>query len=90
MILLSSFFLRSSLPPTPEGKPRFKRLDSTGHLCCYCKDVLREAMQTACGHHMCEACVDRLFESPTTGPIRCPAKEEDCDDLTREKVSLFL
>jgi len=75
-----------SLPlPTPQSKPKFvQRLDSQ-HKCCHCGQVVRNAMQTSCGHRVCEECVEDIFAGKEE-PVRCPAGETDCDDLNRADV----
>ena len=65
------------------------KLDPKSHVCPVCKNVLRDAVQTACGHHMCAECVDTLFAG-TTGAVRCPANEEDCEDLLKTGVITYL
>lgn len=35
---------------------------SPAYICKSCGYVLRDAMQTPCGHHYCEPCINRIFE----------------------------
>lgn len=72
---------------TPKGTPRFIRLDSKHH-CQVCKGVVRDAMQTSCGHRICQSCIDTLFKD-SSGPVMCPANEEDCETQLRDHVSLL-
>lgn len=48
--------------------------------------LLRDAVQTPCGHRMCAQCVGSyLADSPSK---ICPANEEDCEQITASNVSL--
>ena len=55
-------------------------------LCIVCRVVLRDPWQTECGHRMCFNCMNGLFVD--VPEVRCPAKEEDCEMITREKVRI--
>ncbi|XP_060562563.1 TNF receptor-associated factor 3-like [Ruditapes philippinarum] len=75
----------SSIQSTPSGTPHFIRLEPR-HCCHVCKNVLRDSMQTACGHRICKLCVGPLFDDKTE-PIPCPAGEEDCSDLFKSDIT---
>ena len=52
--------------------------------CVVCHSVLKDPWQTECGHRMCVSCMTMLFE--TTAEVRCPANEEDCERISRDRV----
>lgn len=56
---LENLSLSSSLG-TPDDTPKFVQLDPSCY-CIHCKQVLRDAFQLACGHHVCRQCLDPLF-----------------------------
>ena len=53
--------------------------------CVVCHSVLKDPWQTECGHRMCVSCMTRLFE--TAPEVRCPANEDDCEIISRDRVS---
>ena len=53
-------------------------------MCVVCRTVLKDPWQTECGHRMCFTCMNELLVDGTE--VRCPANEEDCEMITREKV----
>lgn len=55
--------------------------------CVVCDGVLKDPWQTECGHRMCVACMTRIFESAEE--VMCPAYDEDCVMISRDKVSVF-
>ena len=57
-------------------------------LCCHCKDILIEPMQTQCGHLMCKACIDFLL-STLGDPVTCPLSTEDdpCDPISKQDAA---
>ncbi|KAL4237329.1 TNF receptor-associated factor 3 [Mactra antiquata] len=71
---------------TPKGNPEFVRLDSK-HLCQVCRNVVREAMQTSCGHRICQNCIEPMFKD-SPGPVMCPANEEDCEEQYKDRITL--
>lgn len=81
-----AFFIEK-IPSTQirPGDPTFADIE-TRHRCLVCKNVLRDAMQTTCGHRICENCVPEIFEGKTE-PVICPANEEDCDKLHRSQIT---
>ncbi|XP_052768381.1 TNF receptor-associated factor 3-like [Mya arenaria] len=70
---------------TPGDIPQFVRLDSK-HQCYICRHVVRNSMQTSCGHRICEECAPKLFEGKEE-PVKCPAGEVDCEDLYRKDIT---
>lgn len=51
--------------------------------CPICSQVVQHAVQTFCGHRFCESCLESYLPADGT-PARCPAKEEDCQMISRE------
>lgn len=69
-----------SLPPTPAEDPDFVNIKETEkYYCILHNGVLRNAMQTLCGHRFCESCINTYLQSGDSR--RCPANEDDCVDL---------
>ncbi|KAK3092356.1 hypothetical protein FSP39_001850 [Pinctada imbricata] len=54
-------------------------------MCKICNDVLRDAVQTFCGHRLCLQCIDQALQGRESIP--CPAKEEGCVDLKCEEIN---
>ncbi|XP_061171996.1 TNF receptor-associated factor 3-like [Saccostrea echinata] len=86
---LPSLTLNASLPSlphqqTPPGNPDFVSLPAK-YRCTICRGVLRDAVQTLCGHRACGQCVDQLL---TGNPkrIKCPANEEFCVILNGTEI----
>ena len=51
--------------------------------CPICHRVVRNPVQTVCGHRYCESCLtDHLPKDGTA--IKCPANEEDCEMISKE------
>ncbi|KAK2187466.1 hypothetical protein NP493_164g01010 [Ridgeia piscesae] len=73
---LMQFVLQGSLPHFVALHERF--------LCIVCRVVLKDPWQTECGHRMCFNCMNELFVDVIE--VRCPANEEDCEMITREKM----
>ena len=69
---------------TPAGNPEFVRLDSK-YMCQKCQGVVREAMQTPCGHRLCQNCVNEMFVDDKS-KVQCPANDEDCTEMSKEEV----
>nr|QOS44541.1 tumor necrosis factor receptor TARF3 [Mimachlamys nobilis] len=79
---MNSFSL--SMQQTPPGHPFFVNLDPK-HRCLKCRDVLRDAVQTLCGHRMCEVCAFKLFDEQP--PYACPGKDDTCvPNLKKEEI----
>ena len=59
---------------------------NTPHMTCVqCRNLLRPPVQqTPCGHRMCQACVEHIFDYRIVS--HCPAKCTDCVDITKQKV----
>ena len=72
----------------PPGTPRYVSLPDS-YRCAACQGVLREAVQTECGHRACAVCVSQLLTENYQGGVTCPAKEESCVILKEDKVFLF-
>ena len=49
--------------------------------CPVCGRVLHNALQTACGHRLCEPCLDALLAR--ADPAHCPGAEQACVPLSR-------
>ena len=63
------------------------QVDASKYQCAVCKRLLRDPVQTVCGHRMCRTCADTLLEGDAgTNGVPCPAGEEDCEVITRDKV----
>ena len=69
---------------TPTGNPEFVRLDSK-YMCQKCHMVVREAMQTPCGHRLCQNCVNEMFVDDKV-KVQCPANDEDCTEMSKNEV----
>ena len=54
--------------------------------CIVCHTVLKDPWQTECGHRMCYNCMMGLFVDGTE--VMCPANEDDCEMIARERVIL--
>ncbi|XP_021361305.1 TNF receptor-associated factor 3-like [Mizuhopecten yessoensis] len=67
---------------TPVGNPDFVKLDPK-YKCLKCRKVLRDAVQTLCGHRMCEICAFKAFDEPP--PIRCPGNEDTCVPILQKE-----
>nr|ALI86639.1 TRAF [Azumapecten farreri] len=82
MASLNSFSL--SMQQTPPGSPSFVSLDPQ-YRCLKCRDVLRDAVQTLCGHRMCEVCAAKVFDE--LPPFRCPGNDDTCvPNLKKEEI----
>ncbi|KAK3106859.1 hypothetical protein FSP39_001536 [Pinctada imbricata] len=76
----------ASQVPLP-GKPEFVNI-SERYLCLMCHQVLRNAVQTTCGHRLCEQCVNDEIERGVEGGavVKCPGGEEDCVVLSPTEI----
>ncbi|XP_033733710.1 TNF receptor-associated factor 3-like [Pecten maximus] len=84
MATVSTDSFSLSIQQTPKGHPSFVNLD-TKHKCLLCRDVLRDAVQTLCGHRMCEVCAFKVVDEPP--PRRCPGKDDMCvPNLRTEEI----
>ncbi|XP_005089646.1 TNF receptor-associated factor 3 [Aplysia californica] len=54
------------------------------YICPIHKGLLRDAVQTSCGHRLCFACVNDYLGTETSK--MCPAGEDDCESVTRDTV----
>lgn len=65
----------------------FVNLDSR-YTCANCHKWLRRPLQTECGHRICQLCYDKWFnnESNHGRGFPCPANEDGCVVITRDKV----
>ncbi|XP_062595865.1 TNF receptor-associated factor 3-like [Saccostrea cucullata] len=72
----STSSLKSSLQETPPGNPDFVNLDDK-YRCVVCTGVVREAVQTPCGHRACEQCMSQLLQG-NPKRVKCPAGEDSC------------
>ncbi|GAB1603213.1 TNF receptor-associated factor 3-like isoform X2 [Argonauta hians] len=64
----------------PDPYPEFVNIEES-YLCISCKNVLKNAMMTRCGHRICMECADNLLKNVDT--LHCPANEEDCVNLRK-------
>ncbi|OWF48149.1 TNF receptor-associated factor 3-like [Mizuhopecten yessoensis] len=79
---MNSFSL--SMQQTPPGHPSFVNLDPK-YTCLKCRDILRDAVQTLCGHRMCEVCAAKVFDEPP--PFMCPGNDDTCvPNLKKEEI----
>lgn len=72
----------SSLLITSED-PIFEDLPKEA-ICPVCKHVLHNAHQLMCGHHVCQECINPLFNGNET--IQCPTGDEECELLQKKEV----
>ena len=63
--------------------PRFVALHER-FKCVVCCGVLKDPWQTECGHRMCFLCMNGLLVGDTE--VMCPANEDDCEIIARDKV----
>jgi len=47
--------------------------------------MFSDAVQTKCGHRLCEGCVDHLFAG--LDKAKCPVMEEGCDELSKQDIN---
>lgn len=85
---LGSLTTSVSLQQTPLGNPNFLKLDRK-YVCLICNKVLRDPVQTPCGHRFCENCANSLFTNDPDQKVECPAKEVDCEDFTKSQVHII-
>ncbi|XP_003385751.1 PREDICTED: TNF receptor-associated factor 2-like [Amphimedon queenslandica] len=58
------------------------------YVCPKCDCILHDAVQTSCGHWLCNGCAEEFFDKKNEGTIFCP--RPDCDEeLTNEDGRLF-
>lgn len=53
-------------------------------ICPVCKHVLRNAHQLMCGHHVCQECINTLFDGNET--VQCPTGDAECEIIQRKEV----
>ena len=76
------------MPGIPVQQKIFKGVDDetfTRHICPECKLVLRDAVQPACGHRICQSCADEILAKETS-PC-CPECNEPFEDEDGAYVS---
>lgn len=54
--------------------------------CPVCRGVLREAVQTRCGHRACAQCVRDLLAGNPGGVVPCPVSDDTCVVLKEEEI----
>ncbi|GFR91261.1 TNF receptor-associated factor 3 [Elysia marginata] len=54
------------------------------YFCMLCGFILKDPVQTECGHRMCKACVSVLLGTESSKP--CPGREEDCGLVTQASI----
>lgn len=82
---LTSLTASVSIQQTPPGNPKFVKLDQK-YVCPICNEVLRDPVQTPCGHRFCENCANNLFTNDPDQKVKCPANEPDCEDFQKSQV----
>ena len=55
------------------------------YFCPVCHKLLKDPIQTSCGHRLCKNCVE-IFLGPDESKM-CPAQEPDCMEVRRDNVS---
>ncbi|XP_048731916.1 TNF receptor-associated factor 3-like isoform X2 [Ostrea edulis] len=68
---------------TPAGTPEFVELDPK-YVCILCNNVLHDAVQTPCGHRLCQLCADGFLKDSESK--QCPYQEEMCEILRPEQI----
>lgn len=88
--LLSSNPQSTRLPihQTPAGNPEFITVDDK-YRCVVCNGIVREAVQTQCGHRGCEQCFSQLLQG-NPKQVMCPAGEESCVYLKENEVNIYM
>ena len=56
--------------------------------CVDCKLLLKEPVQTWCGHRLCKSCADELLGSRGGPAARCPECREQLDDWDEDGVKV--
>ncbi|XP_069117042.1 TNF receptor-associated factor 3-like isoform X2 [Argopecten irradians] len=78
-------FVSLSMQQTPPGHPFFVNLD-TNYRCIACRDVLRDAVQTLCGHRLCEVFRDPCARREiATLLVYCSNKDRGCKETMQWK-----
>lgn len=75
---------RPPIQQTPAGNPEFVTVDDK-YRCVVCNGIVREAVQTQCGHRGCEQCFSQLLQG-NPKQIMCPAGEESCVYLKENEI----
>lgn len=73
---------------TPAGNPEFITVDDK-YRCVVCNGIVREAVQTQCGHRGCEQCFSQLLQG-NPKQVMCPAGEESCVYLKENEVNIYM
>lgn len=90
MVVIYTLMLTPQITPpsslssqTPPGHPEFVGVDSK-YVCVLCNNVLQDAVQTQCGHRLCQPCVDTYLQDGQPRP--CPYQEEFCEMLQADQI----
>lgn len=75
---------RLPIHQTPAGNPEFITVDDK-YRCVVCNGIVREAVQTQCGHRGCEQCFSQLLQG-NPKQVMCPAGEESCVYLKENEI----
>ncbi|XP_048259606.1 TNF receptor-associated factor 3-like isoform X2 [Haliotis rufescens] len=78
-----SSLAESSLVSLEDHVPDFVNVDER-YRCAICHNVLKDPVQTKCGHRLCEGCVEALFQQGE--PVTCPQADEYCEKLMRSDI----
>ena len=77
-----------SLAVSPSGPlPTFINVDDK-YKCPICRQVLRMAWQTTCGHHVCESCINTYLKEKD--PAMCPVGDSGCVMLSLKERNVSL
>ena len=82
---LSSGVFNQSIDDTSPIPEFVEKVDPT-YICPKCILIVRNALQTPCGHRVCQLCVNEIVSSHGSARFRCPASEEDCVEMTGDEV----
>jgi hypothetical protein len=74
----------------PHGFPTsiFVENSDPDFICCKCHHVLRNPMQTTCGHRFCKECIDYILGSNSICPT-CLEEEPDIDHIQLTVSSIY-
>ena len=63
--------------------PEFVQLDDK-YICVYCKKLLKQPVQTMCGHRICSQCFEQMLVGKES--VMCPGGDDYCETLTNDTV----
>ena len=66
----------------------FKHSDAYERLrCASCRLLLKDAVQIACGHRLCQSCADYIIKTQLRAQAKCPECDEPVEDEDGTEVS---